>query len=229
MGGFKRVVGATAITGAVLFGMSGCFLGDDRQHEDVSYGVADQVKALVVHADTGDVKVTGGGSGVQVTEHRSYQDQQPDATHVTAADGTLTLGYRCPDHNCAVGYEVKVPAGTVVKVVTDTGSVELTGLKAEVDAKTETGDVEAEDLAGARASLSTQTGSVRARFTGDVTEVHSSSQTGSVRLTLPKEAAYLVNAKAQTGNVNVGVKQDPAATRTVTATTETGDVTVSGA
>ncbi|AUG77797.1 hypothetical protein CFP65_2987 [Kitasatospora sp. MMS16-BH015] len=229
MSGFKRVLGAAAITGAVLFGMSGCFLSDDRQHEDVSYGVGEAVKTLVVRSDTGDVKVTGGGTAVQVTEHRSYRDEQPDATHATAADGTLTLGYSCPDHDCAVGYEVKVPAGTVVRVVAGTGSVQLAGLKAEVDARTETGSIHAGELAGAKASLSSQTGDVSATFTGDVSEVHGSTETGSIRLKLPTAAAYQVNAKAQTGNVNVGVRQDPAATRTVTATTQTGDVTVTGA
>ncbi|WP_441245614.1 DUF4097 family beta strand repeat-containing protein [Kitasatospora sp. McL0602] len=228
----NRVLGATAITAAVMFGMSGCFgsFGSfDQQTEDVSYGVGETVKTLVVHSDTGDIRVTGGGTAVQVTEHRSYQDQRPEATHATAADGTLTLGYRCPDHSCSIGYDVQVPAGTVVRVVTDTGSVQLKGLAAEVSAKTGTGSVRATGLASSTAQLTAETGSVEATFTGDPSDVRAGSQTGDVRLHVQGAAAYEVHAKAQTGNVNVGVRQQAGAGRSITATTETGDVTVDGA
>ncbi len=223
-----RVIAAVGVTTGVVFGMSGCFYDDQNEHQDVSYGVGEPVHTLVVKADTGDIRVTGGGTAVQVTEHQSYQDKVPAATHGVAADGTLTLTYSCPDHNCAVGYDVKVPAGTVVRAATDTGSVQLGGLSAEVEARTQTGTVQATGISGPKVRLTTETGSVTAAFAGVPTALTATTQTGSILLQVPKNAAYVVDASAQTGSTTVGVPQDSRSTRTISASAQTGSVTVTG-
>ncbi|MFD0347891.1 hypothetical protein ACFQ0M_21480 [Kitasatospora aburaviensis] len=76
----KRVLGAVAITGAVLAGMSGCFVGDDEERRDVSYAVAEPVRVLVVQGRIGGVVVRGGeGTGARVTEHQNYRGRRPAA------------------------------------------------------------------------------------------------------------------------------------------------------
>ncbi|GAA2130011.1 hypothetical protein GCM10009760_01960 [Kitasatospora kazusensis] len=224
----SRVIGAVGITAAVAFGMSGCFLDDRDQHQDVSYGVTGPVHTLVLQGDTGDIRVVGGGTAVNVTEHQQYRAKAPAATHLTSADGTLTLTYSCPDHDCSVGYDVRVPAGTVVRVAADTGSVRLSGLVAEVEVKTQTGTVDASGLGSGKVRLTTGTGSVTAAFAGDPTTVSVTTQTGSILLRVPKDGTYAVNASAQTGSVDIGVRQEPGAARSITATAQTGSVTVTG-
>ncbi len=215
----------TGITAFIAFGMSGCFLGDQQQR-DVGYGVTEPVRTLVIKGHTGNVKVTGGGSAVTVTEHQTYRDKEPVTSHVTT-DGTLTLSYDCSD--CGVGYDVDVPAGTVVKVVVETGGVQLTGLTADVQASTQTGTVTAAALGSATVRLSTETGGIDAAFTTAPTTVSVSAQTGSVRVAVPTDTSYAVAAKAETGGVRVGVPQQNGAAHTIDATTETGSVTVTRA
>ncbi|MEU9134230.1 DUF4097 family beta strand repeat-containing protein [Kitasatospora sp. NPDC048540] len=223
----KRALLYGVVTAAVVGGMSGCFLGED-EHRDVAYSVVEPVRVLVIEGNTGDIRVVGGAGGVQVTEHHTYRDGEPEATHAVA-DGTLTLGYHCPDDGCGVGYEVRVPAGTEVRVVNSTGGVRLAGLTAAVDAETSTGSIEAEALAGAHVRLSTDTGDVRAQFGADPTGVELRSDTGSVSVKVPGGEEYAVDAGTGTGSVHVSVPRRDAAPRTITAHTGTGDVTVARA
>jgi hypothetical protein len=212
----------TVITAAVAFGMSGCFL-DGEQHLDASYTVDQPVHTLVIKDSTGDVRVVGGGTGVSVTEHQNYRGTAPNITHTTA-DGTLTLTYDC--HDCGVGYEVRVPTDTVVRVTASTGSVYLVGLTGDVRAGTSTGNVKGERLGTGRADLRTQTGDVSVSFAGAPAAVDAHTETGSVRVTVPGSDSYAVDATAQTGKVKVTVPQQNPGGRIITAQAQTGDVTV---
>jgi hypothetical protein len=219
------VASRIAVTAFVLGGMSGC-LFDDRQRV-VGYGVSEAVRTLVVQGDTGDIRIKGGGSAVRVTEYRTYRDAEPAATHTTV-DGTLTLAYTCPDGHCGVGYEVEVPAGTVVRVANGTGAVTLTGLNAEVEARIGTGSVTARGLGSPTARLETETGDVSVSFAGQPSAVQALSQTGSVRVEVPHGTPYAVDAKTRTGDVKVTLARQDAADHRITARTETGSVTVTG-
>ncbi|MFC9325294.1 DUF4097 family beta strand repeat-containing protein [Kitasatospora sp. NPDC057015] len=222
-----RVGSKLAVTAAVVGGMSGCLVGDDRERV-VVYGVAEPVRTLVVQGHTGDIRVTGGGAAVRVTEHRTYRGAEPVTTHGTA-DGTLTLGYRCPDGDCGVGYDVEVPAGTVVRVENETGTVVLSGLGAEVDVRTGTGDVTASALTSPTVRLEARTGGISASFSTGPASVRANTRTGDVRVRVPREGAYAVEAATRTGDVTVGVARDDTAARRITARSETGSVTVGGA
>ncbi|MGK4581341.1 DUF4097 family beta strand repeat-containing protein [Kitasatospora sp. HPMI-4] len=224
-----RVLTRIAVTAAVVGGMSGCFsFLDDDQTKDVSYEVPGTVRTLVIEGATGDIRVVGGGTGVQVTEHQKYHSTAPAAVHSTAG-GTLTLDYKCPDGDCSVGYEVNVPAGTVVRVSDGTGDVHLSGLTAEVKAETGTGNVEAKRMSATSVDLSSSTGDVSADFVAQPETVKATTSTGSVTVKVPSGDPYTVTAGADTGNVRQTVSQQPGARRTITAHSNTGDVTVTNA
>lgn len=220
----KRVLGAAAITGVVLIGMSGCLPGDDRRR-DVGYGVDEPVRVLVVEGRTGGVTIRGGGEAVKVVERQSYQGAPPRSSH-EVSDGTLTLRYDCDD--CGIGYEVDVPAGTRVRVGSETGGVRLSGLAAEVEVKAGTGGVEASGLTSPVVRLSTVTGGIEASFTTSPSTVEARARTGGVRVRVPAGEEYAVDASAGTGGVSVEVPRRPGAARSITARTETGGVTVGG-
>ncbi|MFB7613757.1 hypothetical protein [Kitasatospora sp. NPDC056181] len=219
----KRMLGAVAITGAVLAGMSGCFAGGDEQRRDVAYDVSGPVRELVVVAHTGGVTVRGGGSAVKVAEHQSYHAEAPRSSH-ELKDGTLTLTYDCED--CGIGYEVDVPAGTKVRVKAETGGVTLAGLAGEVEATVETGGVEASGLTSPTALLRTGTGGIEASFAGAPARVEARAGTGGVRVTVPAGEAYAVDASAGAGGVDVSVPRQPGAQHAILARTDAGGVTV---
>ncbi|MER7667910.1 hypothetical protein ABTY61_05510 [Kitasatospora sp. NPDC096128] len=222
----KRVLGAVAITAAVVLGMQGClpFLESDERRT-VTYGVAESVKELVVEGENGGVVVTGTGDAVHVVEKQSYRGSAPKTTH-EVKDGVLRLGYSCD--SCGVGYEVQVPAGTKVRIKEENGGVRLAGLAAEVDAAVENGGVEATGLATPTAHLSATNGGVRADFAVAPAALEARVGNGGVRLRVPAGEAYAVDAQAGNGGSDVSVPSQPGAAHRITARAETGGVTVSG-
>ncbi|MFB7662552.1 DUF4097 family beta strand repeat-containing protein [Kitasatospora sp. NPDC056138] len=224
-----RVLTYAAITAAVVGGMSSCFAFQDDRTRTVGYGVPEAVRTLVIEGGTGDIRVVGGGTGVQVTERQTYRSTPPATTHSTVGD-TLTLGYTCPDGDCGVGYEVEVPAGTEVRVKDGTGDVHLSGLSGRVEAKSGTGSIEAKRMSGTEVSLSTSTGDVSAVFTARPETLAATSSTGSITVKVPDQDQdpYAVAAKTDTGKTTVTVGQRAGAKHRITAQTDTGDVTVTG-
>jgi hypothetical protein len=215
------------ITAAVALGCFGCSPLDGRdQHREVAYGIDQPVHAVVVNGKVGAIQVTGTGTAVRVTEDQSYRSAAPHADHQLAADGTLTLGYRCPDGECGIGYRIEVPAGTAVRIESGTGPVRLDGLTAQVSAELGTGSITAVHLGPAGVALHTGTGDVTAQFAVAPASVAAGSSTGDVRVTVPGDEAYQVRAAADAGTAKVTVRQDGAAARTIAATSSTGDVTV---
>ncbi|MEU3570008.1 hypothetical protein AB0E96_16530 [Kitasatospora sp. NPDC036755] len=223
----KRVLGAAAITAAVVLGMQGCLpFGGEDEHLTLSYGVAEPVRELVVEGIDGGVVVNGGGDGVHVVEKQNYSGDVPKSTH-RVVDGVLTLTYDC--RHCGVGYTVQVPAGTKVRVKAGNGGVRLSGLAGETEAEVTNGGVEADGLRSPRVRLSSVNGGVRAGFAVAPSTVEASTTNGGVRLRVPAGEAYTVDARASTGGVEVGVPSTPGAEHRITARADTGGVTVSGA
>ncbi|WP_371497597.1 DUF4097 domain-containing protein [Kitasatospora sp. NBC_00374] len=220
----RRALAYGVVTAVVVGGMSGCFLSDEERR-DVEYPVEGQVRLLVIEGSTGDIKVTGGGDAVRVTEQQMYTKRAPETMHALA-DGTLTLRYRCPDGKCGVGYEVQVPAGTEVRVRSSTGGVRLAGLTAGVDAESGTGSISAERLGSATARLVTETGDVGATFTTSPSNVQARTDTGSVSVHVPRGEEYAVTAATDTGSVSVSLPRRDSASRSIAAKTGTGDVTL---
>ncbi|MFE0461226.1 DUF4097 family beta strand repeat-containing protein [Kitasatospora sp. NPDC058965] len=217
------------ITAAVALSCFGCSSPAGDRHREVAYGIDQPVRTVVIEGRVGDVQVTGTGTAVRVTERQSYRSTAPQADHRVAADGTLTLGYRCPDGDCGIGYRVEVPAGTAVRIRNGSGAVRLDGLTAAVSAETGTGSITAVHLGAGGATLHTGTGDVTAEFAAAPGSVAADSSTGDVRVTVPAGDAYQVRAAADTGTAKVTVPQSPGAARAIEATSSTGDVTVAHA
>ncbi|MFF7990053.1 DUF4097 family beta strand repeat-containing protein [Kitasatospora xanthocidica] len=224
----KRVLGAVAITAGVLVGMSACLpIGDDQEHRTLSYGVADRITELVVEGENGGVEVTGGGDTVHVVEKQNYKGAEPKSTH-DVKDGVLRLTYDYCD-SCGIGYTVRVPAGTRVRVKQTNGGIKLNGLAGDAEARVENGGVEASGLTSAQVKLTAVNGGVRADFAAAPSKVEAATSNGGVRVTVPSGEAYAVDAKASVGGVDVGIPSQPGAAHSITARAETGGVTVSGA
>lgn len=209
--------------GLCLAGLSACSSAD--RTKTVSFEESSPVRTLVIKGQTGDIRVSVGGSAVSVTQKYSYQTAEPVGSH-TLADGVLTLSYTCSDSNCGVDYTVQVPAGTAVDISSDTGNVTLSQLTAAVDVQTGTGEITANGLYSSRVQLTADTGDVTAGFAKSPASLSADVSTGDVSISVPA-GEYAVNAQATTGDVNVQVPWQAGSGNTITVKVGTGDVTVS--
>ncbi|GLW71260.1 hypothetical protein Kpho02_35590 [Kitasatospora phosalacinea] len=219
----KRWVGAVAVVGLLAGGAVGCGPWDDRKRT-VSYEVPGQVTELQVDGEVGGIEVRAGDGPVQVVEKRTWRDEEPRAAHVLAG-GVLKLSYSCSQ--CGIGYQVRVPAGTVLRLKETTGGIRLHGLSGDVTAETVTGGVEATGLRSANVVLKAETGGVTARFEAAPARAELRTGTGGVELTVPAGQAYAVDAHAATGGTEVNVPSQAGAAHALVARADTGGVKVS--
>jgi hypothetical protein len=185
------------------------------------------VTSLVVNGGAGNVTVTGGTSGtVDVTEHLYYSRTPPEITG-TDTSGTLTVGYSCPIQvSCLVSYDISVPRATAVKATTRAGAIRISNVTGAVTASAGAGNVHATGLAAATASLTTLAGAISATFTAAPESVTARSHAGSITIQVPSNASYRITTQAIVGTTSVSVPRDDNSTRTITASTDVGSITV---
>ena len=221
-----------------------------RHTDHRSHVVRGTVSRVVVGADNGDVAVRSGPAGrVTVAESRHYLWRKPKL-ELTLRNGVLTVGVDCGgfDPGCSNDLGITVPRGVgQASVAVDSGDVELTGLDARrVDATSDSGDVDADDLSGTL-SLETDSGDVSGRgLRGDRVEASTDSgdvdlgllsaplklsaqtDSGDVDVDVPSDR-YRVDADTDSGDVSVdGVLRDDTAARSIDVSTDSGDVNVRG-
>lgn len=200
---------------------------------------------LVVTNQAGDVHVTGSNSdAVSVTEHISFHGTAPTTTHRAAA-GTLSLESRCPAaETCGVDYTITAPRTVTVRVTDSTGTVtldslggpvtvhvkagkiSLSSLAGSVEATSSAGSIEGHRLSSANASLHVSAGQIGVTFTAPATSITATTDVGTITLRVPATVQYNVRATATVGHVRVRISRNPAAARTITASTKTGSITI---
>ncbi len=238
---------AAVLAGAIAASaLTGCSVSVGvLQHRSNSYSVAGPVRTLVVNAQAGGVRVTGGGSGqVSVTEHITFEHTAPTTTHRVAA-GTVILDSNCPAlETCGVSYDITVPRAMTVRVHDDAGTIRLDSLSGQITAHTDAGDIDlssvsgaievsgnagsilGQDLSSARATLRMSAGDIDVTFSAAPATITATATAGSVTLQVPGNVSYAVNATALVGSIQVSVPRDPASQHVITASTRTGSVTI---
>jgi hypothetical protein len=201
-----------------------------------SYTITSRIAAVVINGGAGKITVTGGSRAtIAVTERPYYSNSaKPPATRhgvsTTMYGTTLTLSYSCPSQlTCGVGYEVTVPRGVTVRVSDREGAVALASLAGPVSATTVAGVITATALASRAAQLSSRAGAITATFTAVPDSVTATTNAGPITLTLPKSAAYKVDAHTYVGHAVVSVRQSAAATSVITARSDVGSILINQA
>jgi hypothetical protein len=115
-----------------------------------------------------------------------------------------------------------------VTLDTDSGRVEANDVRGNLVLATDSGDVEVGRGAGDRVSAHTDSGSVRIDLVADAGTVDASTDSGRVDVRLPNTSgvAYLLKLSTDYGTVSGQVRTDPASSRSITADSDSGDVTV---
>jgi DUF4097 and DUF4098 domain-containing protein YvlB len=245
----RRWVSGLTVTAAVTASaLAGCHSNSSTataQKDAARYSVAGHVRTLVITGHIGDVRVTGGAAvRVSVTQHVVFHGAAPTIRHRFAA-GTLSLTSRCAaDEDCSVSYDVIVPRATAVRVTdgvgtvrlsalagqvtvtVDAGQIDLSSLSGQLLATTRAGSIIGQNISSAGASLRVSTGEIDVSFAAPPTSISATNDVGAVILRVPDSVAYHVTTSATVGHIDVTVTQSTSASRTITASTKIGSITI---
>jgi hypothetical protein len=242
---------------ALALALTACrFGGVDNEFTD-DHTMSQSIDRVNVADSVGDVTISVGTGPVTVHRDVHYRDAKPGTTASLAGQ---TLNIASCGNNCSVDYRIRVPEGTSVTGSLSSGSLSLTGVES-ADIRSESGSV---DLNGVRANASatTESGSVRASgvggdlsvrtesgdvdvsglrgtrtsaqsASGDVTvstesaqDVDARTSSGSVTLTVA-DGPYRVIASSRGDDADVRLPSDPSARHILRASSDSGRVTVS--
>lgn len=130
---------------------------------------------------------------------------------------------------CGVEVTFEVPPGVPLVVATDSGDVDLEGLKDRVvTVATRSGDVEADRLAVTELSATTSSGDVEASFTRQPFAVKITTGDGDVDAEVPGgDVGYAVDVTSDSGDVENGLTDTPDGQGIVRVKTGAGDVELS--
>ncbi|MCK2215715.1 DUF4097 domain-containing protein [Actinomadura sp. ATCC 31491] len=230
----KRITVIAGVLALPCLGMAtGCGLTGETNHSTGAYEVPDAVTALRVTADEGEVEVIGSDRRtIAVTERLSWRKNKPATSH-EVRDGTLELKFDCPTTfgfgtvgvECEVGYRVEVPKGLRVEVSSDSGDLKLTGLSGELRARTDSGAIGADGLAGGRVTATTDSGDVTLAFTGPPDAVTTESDSGRTVVRVPG-GPYDVRAETDSGEKKITAATSASAQRRIRLRSDSGDLEV---
>jgi hypothetical protein len=193
--------------------------------------VTGTVTAVQVEADAGHVVVrTGTGDGVTIHRVVHYQHGTPHPGQ-RLTNGTLTFTRGCA--RCRVDYDLTVPASVSVRARTDSGRINVVGVKAadlgshsgsvtarhiatDVSAHADSGSLTIQDVGGTL-ETGTDSGSTHATQLRSAT-VKASTDSGSVRLDFAA-VPTTVRANSDSGSLRLTL---PSGTYDVAARTDSG-------
>jgi hypothetical protein len=237
-------ISVALILGGVYWALTG--LTEDTKTSQDSYPV--QGEALTIDARSADVEVrSGDGSEVKVERQfeRNLFGSDPKERY---EDGKLELqdtGCGFLSFGCDTHYILTVPKDAKVTVESSSGDLKVSGLPAGADLKSSSGsievhnvggalqmesssgDLEARDLTATTVSTQSSSGSTELDFSTAPLSVESEASSGDVTIRIPSGTeAYKVDTDTSSGDESATIRRDPSATRTITAKTSSGDVTV---
>jgi hypothetical protein len=206
------------------------------------------VRLVDVSNQAGAVHVVGtDGDEIQVRARVSHGMRSTG--HSERIDGDrLVLRASCPVFGssfCHVTYTVEVPEDVDVRVRAD-GRISVSDVTGDVDASTDNGRVEAArvggdvllasdngrvvgtELSAGTADADSDNGRVELTFLDPPRSVTARSDNGSVEVVLPDTPDdYVVDVSSDNGTAaSPDIRTDPESGRTVTASSDNGDVTV---
>ena len=237
-------ISVALILGGVYWALTG--LTEDTKVSQDTYPVEGQ--ALTIEARSADVEVrSGDGSEIKIERQfeRNVFGSDPKEKY---EDGTLKLrdtGCGFLSFGCDTNYILTVPEGVKVTLESSSGDLKVSGLQSGADLKSSSGSIEAHNIAGAlqmesssgdleaqdlrATTVSTQSssGSVDLDFSAEPQSVESESSSGDVTIRIPTGTKpYKVDTETSSGDDTASILQDPAAGRSITAKTSSGDVTI---
>src|SRR5438128_554012 len=204
--GVVGVAGAAALVAGTAVASKGSLWNERTTRTQFTASV----HRVVVDGYAGDVDVSASrATGAEVERTTSWLFSKPKVS-VSVRDGVLYLEAR-GKHGflSATDFKVRVPAGAAVEIDEHASDVTVTGKPGDVRADTDAGDVRVDVAHAPR-------------------RIVASSNAGDVTVEVP-QGTYAVDTDTNAGDTSIrGVVRDDRAKRSIHATTDAGDVTVTG-
>ena len=146
---------------------------------------------------------------------------------------------------CSVDYRIEVPADVdldidadddrvevvdmrgALTIDNDNGSIRIRGAEGPLRATTDNGSIHATGVRSTTVFADSDNGSVEIVMVVPPQDLRASTDNGSVEVVLPDSPdAYAVDASTDNGRVSNDVRTDPASSRTITLSSDNGNVTV---
>jgi Putative adhesin len=224
-------VAVVAVVAAIGLTVASVTFGDTEHRAHVLHG---DVSRVVVHGDSGDVRVVPGAAGrVEVRETRRSWLGEPKL-RLSLRGGVLDVSVDCPrlTPECSDDLAVAVPPAAAARGVfdlrTDSGDVSATGVGGPLTMQTDSGDVSGDRLAGATVSGTSDSGDVHLALVAAGRAVKASTGSGNVAVTVPP-GRYRIGAQTDSGDVDLDrVQPDDRAVQRIDASSDSGDVAVRG-
>lgn len=207
------------------------------------------IRTVDMDVGDGSVTVVGTNRTGAVVHADGARGLSSPTNDQTLEGGTLRIRSHCSftlgSDWCGLSYRVELPAGAKVVAHSSNGRVTANGLTGNSQLSSDNGRVTANSPAGtvslnssngdvrvtgatsAHVSASSDNGSVHVGFAKPPHAVYAHSSNGDVTVGLPhSEISYRVEAHTSNGRESTLVRTDPSGSRTITATSSNGDVTV---
>lgn len=206
------------------------------------------LRRLQFDSEAGQVNVRPSpGNAVTVERDARWGLADPSFTERVVGD-TLVVETDCrewPGLGCDIDYDIRIPASFSVLVEgadsidvrgirgdldlsSNTGTITVVDAEGRLDLSTDTGSVEASGLRSSTVRADTDTGGVELAFVAPPAGVEATTDTGSVDVVIPPDSGpYRVSADSDVGSTSTEIRTDPAASRSIVAQTDVGDVRVS--
>jgi DUF4097 and DUF4098 domain-containing protein YvlB len=241
---FGIAISVALILGGAYWALTN--LTEEAKATQDSYPV--QGTSLTVVSKSSDVEVVAGDVR-EIKVERKFKKtvfgSDPDESY---RDGKLEVksnGCTFMSFGCRTDYVITVPkdltvsvdntSGTVKvsdvaevgKLKTTSGNIEVHGGGGEMTLDATSGDIEATALTATKVHAKTTSGEVELTFAAAPSEVQAQGTSGDVTVLVPEGSeTYKVDTDTSSGDEHTELRTDPAATRTITAKTSSGDVAV---
>jgi Putative adhesin len=205
------------------------------------------VSRIELELESGDVSLTPGAAGqVRVSRRLGWSIARPRP--VESWDGTtLRLRAGCPTvlgTDCYLDYDLRVPADVTVVARTSSGAltvrelagaldlsassgdVRLTGTSGPLVVRTSSGAVRASALRAPSVAVRASSGDVDLGFARPPRLVRATASAGNIGITVPRGAAYNVQADADPGSTAVTVDRLASSPYVIVAQAGSGDIHV---
>jgi hypothetical protein len=205
-----------------------------------------QINRIELNLDAGNITLApGDSSSVHVARTLHWRTTKPTIVEDISGQ-TMRVTLTCPQQDgCSVDFTIELPAGVTVQAKTQAGDVKITDITGALDITNESGDIRVANAVGEvritgdsgqisgtglRSPVFTaksDSGDIELAFTDAPQTVEAKTQSGDVTVSVPRTSGnYRVQADTNAGRRTVSVDVNSSSSRSITAQTDAGDVTV---
>ena len=187
------------------------------------------IRTVTVSDASGDVAVTGvDGARITLVRHVfAYSARPPETVKTTGSDLRIDAPSCAADDGlqpCRIDYEIQVPRSMVVSLTGASGNLTLTGITGQQSAIAASGNVKVMGSSGAVTARSTS-GNVTVQAAAVPQSLEAGSVSGNASVAVPG-GRYRVETATTSGDSDVTIANDAAATALIHVTSVSGNVSL---